>query len=935
MKSTFGPRRFVIQLAALAACILVTGAAHRAAAQAPQINTLFPAGVGAGGPGFFLEIDGRSLAGAVVNWNGSPRASSNPASSTGSAVFAQISPSDIASPGTVTITVTTPGGTVSNALTFTVGAPFTTIPLSTGTATPGAVATGDFNGDGKPDIAFISFPANSGTPGSVCVLLGKGDATFQAPVCYPVGIPIFIGLQLAQPRPLVVGDFNGDGKPDLAILNVDSVSVLLGNGDGTFQPPLVAPACAVCGPNTLIAGDFNEDGKLDLIVGNTGQLSGLQLVPASISILFGNGDGTFKPHYEFDLNGGILLFADDAASGDFTNDGKLDIVVAPTVVSSNGFATVLNASPPREVDTPSDGTSSVATGRFRSDGNVDVVLLNPSGNGTAVGAEAGAQVVLNPGNGDGTFQTFLPGSTYGTALGAGLQLYSTDINGDGKPDVLLASAGGVSLLLGNGDGTLQPSVEYETPTSGFLAFADFNGDAKSDVVVSQNTSDIFSGVRSNALFLLLQGAFPAATPSPQSLSFGTSPNPPVILNTASPIQSVPVTNSGLASLSVSSIHFAGANPGDFSETDNCSNPVAPTLTCQINVTFTPAGTGTRTATLIITDNAPSQGATQAVSLTGTAVPPPPDFTGTVTPNTQSVSPGLSTSYLITVIPLFGLTGDVTLGIAGLPAGATASFNPKTVSVTGGSAPSTLTITTDAVLTPPGSYTLILSGTSGVRSLTHSTGIRLNVSNPNADFSASINRNTQTIAAGAGTGYSITLIPLGGFTGSVALTVSGTPPGATAFFSPASISASSPSTALTVTTSSSTPPGQYQLLLTGTSGALVHSTGVLLIVGTPPPDFTGTVTPLTGPVLPGAPASYAIKLVPLNGFTGFVTLSLSGLPQGTSASFSPGTVSPTAPASTLTVTTSNSTPPGSYVLILTGTSASLAHSTGIDLVVASP
>src|SRR5207249_2665322 len=148
---------------------------------------------------------------------------------------------------------------------------------------PGSVAVGDFNGDGKTDLAVADygsfFPATSG---SVSVLLGRGDGTFQAAVDYGVG---------TNPVSVVVSDFNGDGKPDLAV-GGSPISVLLGNGDGTFQAPVNYGAQEY--PSSIAVGDFNTDGKLDLVVANELSMGPNNYTNGSVSVLLGNGDGTFR-----------------------------------------------------------------------------------------------------------------------------------------------------------------------------------------------------------------------------------------------------------------------------------------------------------------------------------------------------------------------------------------------------------------------------------------------------------------------------------------------------------------------------------------------------------------------------------------------------------------------------------------------------------------
>src|SRR6266568_1526731 len=165
------------------------------------------------------------------------------------------------------------------------------------------IAEGDFNGDGKLDLAVTDYSNNN-----VSVLLGNGDGTFQAPRTFPVGI---------HPAQVAVGDFNGDGKPDLVVSNFDdnTLSVLLGNGDGTFR---AAQTFGGVGPKpqTVAVGDFNGDGKPDLVAPNYGS--------NSISVLLGNGDGTFQAAQNYLVDSAPVF----VAVGDLNGDGKPDLAVA-------------------------------------------------------------------------------------------------------------------------------------------------------------------------------------------------------------------------------------------------------------------------------------------------------------------------------------------------------------------------------------------------------------------------------------------------------------------------------------------------------------------------------------------------------------------------------------------------------------------------------
>ncbi|MCZ2078833.1 MAG: peptidoglycan DD-metalloendopeptidase family protein [Bryobacterales bacterium] len=338
-----------------------------------------------------------------------------------------------------------------------------------------------------------------------------------------------------------------------------------------------------------------------------------------------------------------------------------------------------------------------------------------------------------------------------------------------------------------------------------------------------------------------------------------------------------------------------------------------------------AASSGQTLTITFTQNSSSSGNInlQAAALSGGPVNP--DFSLSASPSAQSVVAGSSAAYTATVSALSGFTGNVSLSVSGLPSGATASFSPSTVA---GSGSSTLTINTSGG-TAPGSYPLTITGASGA--LSHTAGVTLNVTAP-ADFSLSASPSAQSVVAGSSAAYTATVSALSGFTGNVSLSVSGLPSGATASFSPSTVAGSGSST-LTINTSGGTAPGSYPLTITGASGALSHTAGVTLNV-TAPADFSLSASPSAQSVVAGSSAAYTATVSALSGFTGNVSLSVSGLPSGATASFSPSTVAGSG-SSTLTINTSGGTAPGSYPLTITGASGALSHTAGVTLNVTAP
>jgi hypothetical protein len=402
---------------------------------------------------------------------------------------------------------------------------------------PASVAVGDFNGDGKLDLAVANNISNN-----VSVLLGNGNGTFQTAVNYGAG---------SQPKSVAVGDFNGDGKLDLAVANniSNNVSVLLGNGNGTFQTAVNYGAGSQ--PKSVVVGDFNNDGKLDLAVANN--------ISNNVSVLLGNGNGTFQTA----VNRGAGSQPISATVGDLNGDGKLDLAVANN--TGNNVSVLMNTTPPEATSTTvtsslnpapqgtsvtftatvagtsgtptgtvqfMDGSaalssavalsagqatyttssltvgthsihaaysgdanfgasdsapapaavgtypSSVVMGDFNHDGIPDMAVTNFNG--------ANLSVLL--GNGDGTFQ---PAVNY--AAGSLPEfLAAADLNNDGNLDLAVADqGGGVSVLLGNGDGTFQAAVNYSTVTAmANLAVGDFNRDGKPDLAVAEYNGSV-------------------------------------------------------------------------------------------------------------------------------------------------------------------------------------------------------------------------------------------------------------------------------------------------------------------------------------------------------------------------------------------------------------------------------------------------------------
>ena len=227
------------------------------------------------------------------------------------------------------------------------------------------------------------------------------------------------------------------------------------------------------------------------------------------------------------------------------------------------------------------------------------------------------------------------------------------------------------------------------------------------------------------------------------------------------------------------------------------------------------------------------------------------------------------------------------------------------------------------IAPPGYYMLFLLNNAGVPSIASF----VQVAPTTSDFSMSATPASQTIVAGAGTSYTVNVSSIGSFNGNVTFSVSGLPTGVTASFNPASVPGSGSST-MNLTTSSSTPPGTYPLLITGTSGSLTHNTSVTLAVSGPT-DFAVSATPSSRSVARNSSTSFAVTVTPLSGFSGTVSLSLTGLPTKVSSSFNPSSITGGG-TSVLTLRPNKKAATGTYTLTIRGTSGSVTRTTTVSL-----
>ncbi len=435
------------------------------------------------------------------------------------------------------------------------------------------------------------------------------------------------------------GDFNNDGLLDYALATGTTLQVFLGKGNGTFRAPVVTNLEERI--DIVGAGDFNGDGNLDLaVVGNYG-----------LRIFIGLGNGKFSK-----LKNTFLERFSSLSVADFNKDGKLDLYLGfhgsqscqnetgPScfqIYLGNGDGTFTFGGEGEHAPT---GTGYPAIADLNGDGNLDLAL-----SGTDFFGKGVVVVYLGSGNGE-----FGKGIGYSVEQ-AGDSVAAADVNGDGKIDLV---TNGVSVLLGNGDGTFRKGSSVVSGGSESIGVGDFNGDGKLDIAAGlsillgngNGTFEkplTFAGLGS--AFPVSMGAFKAngqldlvgidpldntlsllsQVPgyfTPTNLDFGS-----VSVGTTSPSQTASLTNFGSTEMVIDSINTSGPNSADFAQTNNCGSGLLPNKTCQIQVTFTPSMVGDESASL----NVNLKGSALSMPLTGTGTDQ--TYTVTLTPSTLTFS----------------------------------------------------------------------------------------------------------------------------------------------------------------------------------------------------------------------------------------------------------------------------------------------------------
>jgi hypothetical protein len=664
------------------------------------------------------------------------------------------------------------------------------------TTASAVMTTGDFNGDGNPDLAILN------TDNSISIFLGKGDGTFTAKASAGT---------LSGGLALLVADFNGDGKLDLATGNAAGTAVVLlpGNGDGTFGSSVMT---SIVGPPAAV-GDFNGDGKPDVLVQTAGGPSpGGEGTIANVTVLLGNGDGTFTASAASAT--GVIEDAAIAVA-DFNGDGKLDLAVGGPSLATNssgdydsGTVTVLLGNgdgtfkAPVTIASPSGFTRSIATVDLNGDGKPDLVVSNEE-NPAIMANYSGVFLVLL-GNGDGTF-TNVPSPDSGFQASA-TSIAIADFNVDGKPDLAMASDfyDAITIQLGNGDGTLTAAPASTVSSKGqTLVTADINGDGLPDLAAGSNQPE--------SAFILLDSITQTATVTaakvapvgtgthlveasyPGDTNYGASTSSTVALLAGTPTISVsPVTlPMGMVRSAYSQTLTAtgGTGPYRYSVTAG-TLPQGLSLGASGVLAGTPALSGTYSFTITATDSS-------------------------TTPNTTNVAYAL----VIQVAP----PAVITISPSGLPNGMAGVAYSQTLSGNGGTPP--YTFSADPSTFPPG-ITMSSSGViSGMPATAGNYSITVYAKDSSADgpfigsaaYSLAITAATPgsftvtgapamaTVSAGQSATYTVNITPKDGFTAPVTFACSGLPAESTCAFTPKSVTPAggAVTTTMTITTTAGT------------------------------------------------------------------------------------------------------------------------------------
>ena len=685
----------------------------------------------------------------------------------------------------------------------------------------------DVNGDGKPDVLILDPTANT-----VAVYLNTGNGTL-GPGAFFGFLPPASGTSV-----MVVSDRNGDGFPDILILQPQQIQTLFGDGAGNFSVPAAAPIGPINSESNVIYADLNGDGLPDIAFGNPVQFNGTTPVtPPTISLLFADGHGGFLPvvpltvaYNTFDIGIGptSLLVAD------VNNDGKPDLIIGDGFRSPIAFAgspyLALNDGTGNFKIVPLGGSITIAAaGDFNGDGNVDFML--------GVGGGFGPTILFGDGQGGTLFSR-------SHSLLANSLPFLTDFDLSGTLDVVL----GTTFLPGNGHGDFGDPISFAASLPGSLiAVTDMDGDGQPDLVLTTNppsiilnttvalpitASTFFSGAISAATTNIGQSVTIAAHP----LSDGGIPVGTITFDNGGTPVSVPLNVYGWASF-------------DTTFTVNGTQSVAANFVGSTDpATATSFGNSSGTFSTFVLNSPPLLPA-PTVSFTMSPNPARQFNPVTLTPTVSSPS-GTPTGFVI-----FRADGDV-IGSADVGSSTTVVFpNPGLHNITAtyggdGTFPSATSSTTvediralNAVRTATTTQLAVTAPTFPSTAFSFLASLQ-GVSNPSGNFIYRVN------------GAVLAVLPAGT---------------ATTFVPPA------PGTY--------TASAEYQ----GDAALLPSITSTSFVLSPPGPEFTLTTSTSTLTAKPGQSPIYNITLTPFNGFVKTTTFSCSGLPAGAACAFNPPSI----------------------------------------------
>jgi len=767
----------------------------------------------------------------------------------------------------------------------------------------------DVNGDGNKDLVTLQIGSQYPLPTSLTVLPGDGTGKFGAPLRSPILASSVCGVPCIDLRDIAFEDVRNVGVRDSLILAATNgatpsryLAEAKNNGDGTFQIPTITSLPNIAS-NLLIPGDFNGDGKLDVVLlQSSGQPSGLGENVGIVPML-GNGDGTFTQGTitgfgSSTSNLGSYIFTGQAA--DINHDGKLDLLILGDALVSPTDQNALY-----ELIGNGDGTFQPPKLLFNNFSSFfSVVDLNHDGQPDIVEAVRGLldrdllvypwtyQVLL--GQSDGTFQ---PGMSYGPyylPLAFGFFAGTTDkplqpaqpllgdFNGDGNVDIAVYTSGvaitpayfgsigastptSLQILLGNGDGTFTPSGivnslgRFAAPS---LA-VDVNGDGRSDLVEVNGYTSSYD--------VILATPTPTFLPSLEAVPVvGSNGKIRIVLDSPNSIPTVFQISSSDPKIVISSTATIAAGSSSVEESFVIGNGFNAGKLFAFTVT-----SGSESHTIYGTQAQPANNV---------------GFSAQMSTATPVVLPSQSTNdYGVVLISTGGYSTTVQFSCLGLPAGASCQFGANQLAL----APdeeieNDLIVNTQSNI-PVGAYTFTAVITDGF--LTINVPGSFNV----GDFTMSVAPTTRTIGTTDYTNYSLFVEGLQGFKAAVQVTCSGFPTGMPC---PANLSgAPNPDGAYFQIVSQNAAPGDYTLTFTGVSGPIIRSASAQLIITSGA--FTGSVSSTSATISVGSSQNFNVHLASVSGFQGRVALSCTAL-QGIACQFAPSQVSvtPTVPGSSV-------------------------------------